>query len=177
MRAPGVVVYLGLGANLEDRAGQLQRGVEQLQEGGVAVRRASHLYAGAYVGPGTPQPEYWNAVVEAETALAPLMLLDFVQRLEAAAGRRAGTHGLPRPLDVDVLFYGGWSIWHPRLVVPHPRLAARRFVLEPLAELGVLELLPLPELPACLAAARQSQPLEVLPHRLLPGAARAALPA
>ena len=177
MGASGVVVFLGLGANLGERAGQLQRAAEQLHAGGVAIRRASRLYAGPFVGPGTPQPEYWNAVVEAETTLAPLELLDFLQQLEGMAGRRAGTHGLPRPLDLDLLFYGGWSIRHPRLVVPHPRLAARRFVLEPLAELGVLEQLPAPGLAARLAAVRRCQHLEALPIRLLPGAARAAVPA
>lgn len=167
MGAAGVVVYLGLGSNRGDRLASLRQGLRGLQQGGVGLRRCSQVYAGPYVGPGAPQPDYLNAVLEGETALAPLQLLALLGAVEAAAGRPRRTHMQPRTLDVDLLFFGGWSIRHPRLVVPHPRLRRRRFVLEPLAELGVLERLP--ALSACLDAVRRTQPLATVPELLIPG--------
>src|SRR5206468_198350 len=101
--------------------------------------RLSPLYDSAYVGPRGSQPLYLNAVLEARTRLLPLALLDAAQAVEALHGRPSGTHGCPRTLDVDLLLYGGWTVRHPRLVVPHPRLADRLFVLRPLQDLGVLE--------------------------------------
>ena len=170
-----VVVYLALGANRGDRMRSLRQGLRGLERGGVALLRCSHPYVGPYVGPGAPQAEYLNAVVEGRTSLPPLELLGLLHALERAAGRGARTHMQPRPLDIDLLFYGGWRVRHPRLVVPHPRLATRRFVLEPLAELGVLEQLP-GRLPACLAAVRQRQHLAMLPERLISGEAHGAAP-
>ena len=172
----GVVVYLGLGSNQGDRVGHLRQAVGELERQGVRPLRVSRLYAGPYVGPGNPQPEYLNAVVEAETLLLPLPLLDTALELERRHGRRPATHQRPRPLDVDILLYGGWRICHPRLVVPHPRLSERRFVVEPLCELGV-ERTPLePRLSARLAALRQRQSLELCAERLASGAARDARP-
>lgn len=176
MGAAAVVVYLALGSNRGDRLRWLRQGLDDLARRGVEVRRCSHAYSGPYVGPGGPQPEYVNAVAEGRTLLLPLELLEVLHAVEAAAGRPERTHMQPRTLDVDLLFYGGWSVRHPRLVVPHPRLATRRFVLEPLAELGVLERLPGSGLPASLAMARRTQRLAILPERLIPGEADAAAP-
>ena len=85
---------------------------------------------------GPPQPDFLNAVATGRTALSPLRLLGLLQRLEAEAGRegRGETNG-PRPLDLDLLLYGDLQIDLPGLVVPHPRLRERRFVLVPLARL------------------------------------------
>jgi 2-amino-4-hydroxy-6-hydroxymethyldihydropteridine diphosphokinase len=165
-----VVVYLGLGSNQGDRLEHLRAALGDLRQEHVQPVRASRVYAGPYLGPGPPQPEYLNAVVEARTALGPLALLAAAAAVEARHGRRAGTHGRPRPLDVDLLLYGGWRIRHPRLVVPHPRLAERRFVLEPLCELGVDSAPLVPELPARLAALRRLQQLDVLAEPLATGA-------
>jgi 2-amino-4-hydroxy-6-hydroxymethyldihydropteridine diphosphokinase len=96
-------------------------------------------------------------VLEARTHLAPLELLEVVQAIEARHGRRFGTHLQPRPLDIDIVLYGGWSVRHPRLVVPHPRWTERRFVLQPLDDLGVLD--ERPELRARLAALAGEQAL------------------
>jgi 2-amino-4-hydroxy-6-hydroxymethyldihydropteridine diphosphokinase len=133
-----VVVYLGLGANLGDRVATLGAAVGALRDAGIDPLRLSPVYECDYVGPGGPQPPYLDAVLEARTALAPLVLLDRTQEVERRCGRSAGTHLQPRTLDVDVLLYGEWTVRHPRLVIPHPRLHERRFALQPLADLGVL---------------------------------------
>lgn len=81
------------------------------------------------------QPDFLNTVLVGESALAPLELLHLGKHLESLAGRRPGPAGGPRPLDVDLLLFGEREIATAELVVPHPRLGERRFVLAPLAEL------------------------------------------
>jgi 2-amino-4-hydroxy-6-hydroxymethyldihydropteridine diphosphokinase len=86
---------------------------------------------------GPPQPDFLNAVATGRTRLAPLELLRLLKRLEAEAERLpSGKTNGPRPLDLDLLLYGGRRIDLPELVVPHPRLTQRRFVLAPLADLA-----------------------------------------
>lgn len=133
-----VVAVLGLGANQGDRAAALCSAVVAFAAHGIETLRLSPVYETDYVGPGAPQPAYLNAVAEVRTGLAPLALLRILGQIEAAHGRVPGTHGKPRRLDLDLLYYGSFSVRHPRLVVPHPRLTERRFVLEPLADLGLL---------------------------------------
>jgi 2-amino-4-hydroxy-6-hydroxymethyldihydropteridine diphosphokinase len=95
----------------------------------------SPFYLTAPVG-GPPQADFLNAVATGRTFLTPLGLLELLKLLETEAGRSAsGEANLPRPLDLDLLLYGDLQIELPELVVPHPRLAARRFVLAPLADL------------------------------------------
>jgi 2-amino-4-hydroxy-6-hydroxymethyldihydropteridine diphosphokinase len=95
----------------------------------------SPLYLTAALG-GPPQPDFLNAVASGRTLLAPLDLLRLLKGLEAEAGRlpRGEANG-PRPLDLDLLLFGDRRIELPELVVPHPRLTERRFVLAPLADL------------------------------------------
>jgi 2-amino-4-hydroxy-6-hydroxymethyldihydropteridine diphosphokinase len=135
MGAASVQVYLGLGSNLGERREHLQRALVELARRGVALEGSSQVMQGPYVGPGMPQGEFLNAVVRGRTRLAPLQLLEVMQSVERLRGRIHPSHMQPRPLDVDLLLYGGWCIRHPRLVVPHRRLWQRRFVLEPLSEL------------------------------------------
>lgn len=126
--------FLGLGANLGDREAALRGAVAGLPD----VVAVSPLYETSPVGGPPGQPPYLNAVVELSTALSPRNLLDVAHRLEAAAGRDRAVeerHG-PRPLDVDVLWVEGEVVREPDLVVPHPRMAERRFVLAPLADLA-----------------------------------------
>ncbi|UCE02487.1 MAG: 2-amino-4-hydroxy-6-hydroxymethyldihydropteridine diphosphokinase [Candidatus Latescibacterota bacterium] len=155
------VVHLGLGSNVGERLQHLERGVLELRREGVHASRLSRVWVGAYVGTGPAQPEYLNAVVEAHTSLAPLDLLARTQSVEARCGRPPGTHLRPRTLDIDILFFGGWIIRNSRLVVPHPRLAARRFVLEPLHDVAGLENPAWPGLAAQLQLLRKQQPLQV----------------
>jgi 2-amino-4-hydroxy-6-hydroxymethyldihydropteridine diphosphokinase len=79
---------------------------------------------------------FLNLVVEAETALMPLQLLSRTLRIERELGRKRAVPKGPRTIDIDIVLYGSSVINAPELVVPHPRLAERRFVLEPLAELA-----------------------------------------
>jgi 2-amino-4-hydroxy-6-hydroxymethyldihydropteridine diphosphokinase len=152
-----VRIYLGLGSNLGDREAALAGALRALGEAGVTPLRVSPVYESAYVGAGSPQPAYLNAVVAARTACAPLELLSRTRAIERAAGRDPASHSRPRPLDIDILLYGGWLVRHPQLVVPHPRLEARRFVLQPLADLGALQARP--HLARALAALGDAQPL------------------
>jgi 2-amino-4-hydroxy-6-hydroxymethyldihydropteridine diphosphokinase len=127
--------FLGLGANLGDRLSNLQAAVDLLAaREGIGVLRSSRVYETTPVGP--PQPDFLNAVLEVRTSLPPRALLRACLEVEAALGRVRGERWGPRPIDVDVLAYGSRRIVEEDLVVPHPRLAERAFVLVPLLELA-----------------------------------------
>ena len=128
-------VYLGLGSNLGDRAANLELAIAGLAAAGVHVVRRSSLYATEPVGSG-PQHWFLNSVVEASTDLLPRQLLRATQQVERGLGRRRSLRNAPRTVDIDVLFYGASVVSLPGLEIPHPRIAERRFVLEPLAELA-----------------------------------------
>lgn len=133
--AQGKTIYLSLGSNIGDRAGNLSRAIEAL--GGVRVRvlRQSSLYA---TEPVDFQPQQWflNCVVEAETELMPRQLLRAVQEIERGLGRKKLVRRGPRVIDIDVLLFGASRVGTRELEVPHPRMAERRFVLVPLRELA-----------------------------------------
>jgi 2-amino-4-hydroxy-6-hydroxymethyldihydropteridine diphosphokinase len=93
------------------------------------------LYRGAAVSP-IAQPDYLNTAVVGRTRLPPEAVLAIAKALELAAGRRPGARFGPRPLDIDLLAYGDVRSAAPELTLPHPRLAERRFVLAPLAEIA-----------------------------------------
>jgi 2-amino-4-hydroxy-6-hydroxymethyldihydropteridine diphosphokinase len=124
----------GLGSNLGDRRAHLERAIAGLR-GRMEVVAVSAFRETLPVG-GPPQGPYLNAVAVVETGLGPRELLEAARALEAAAGRVRGERFGPRTLDVDLLLYGDRSIELDDLVVPHPRLKERRFVLEPLAEVA-----------------------------------------
>lgn len=129
-------VYLGLGSNLQDPRTQLVNAVQALrnQDGWRLIGVAS-LYVSPPEG-GEPHPDYYNSVVWAETNEAADAVLATGQAWERRAGRVRGGRNLPRPLDVDLLFFDEKVIRELDLDVPHPRLAERAFVLLPLAELA-----------------------------------------
>lgn len=130
------IIYLGLGSNVGDRRGQLARAVASLSRwAGGQLRQVSSLYETAYVGPGAQRP-YLNACVAMATVSSPADVLTLCRDLERAAGRAPDTHMQPRPLDVDLLLHGVATVASRELTLPHPRLAERRFVLEPLRELA-----------------------------------------
>ena len=128
-------VYLGLGTNLGDRAANLERAMERLGASGVDVVRRSSLYATEPVGFG-PQHWFLNCAVEAETELMPRQLLRATQQVEREMGRRRMVRNGPRVVDVDILFYGSSVVNMADLVIPHPRVTERRFVLIPLREIA-----------------------------------------
>lgn len=134
-------VYLSIGSNLGDRAEHLRVAVDRLSELGRIVR-VSSMYETRPVG-NTDQPDFINAAVEFCTELAPEELLDKIKSIEQLAGRDlSAARWTARPLDIDILMYGMRSISTDRLVIPHPRLSEREFVLAPLCEIAAGALVP-----------------------------------
>jgi 2-amino-4-hydroxy-6-hydroxymethyldihydropteridine diphosphokinase len=134
------VILVGIGSNLAvSRFGSPRRtasaAVAQLPELGVAVVRCSRWYLSQPVPP-SDQPWYVNAVAVVETRLGPGALLGTLLALEARFGRRRGVANAARTLDLDLLDYDGRRSATGHLVLPHPRLHERRFVLAPLAEIA-----------------------------------------
>ncbi len=127
--------YLGIGSNLGERLGYLQLAVDHLaRTDGVTVVGVSPVYETAPIG-GPEQPDYLNAVVAVDTTLTPHDLLRVAHGIEAEAERVRTVRWGPRTLDVDVLLVGDERVDDPDLVIPHPRMAERAFVVVPLADL------------------------------------------
>lgn len=124
--------YLGLGSNLGDRRAHLRSAIAALPD----VVEISPVYETEPVGGPPGQSPYLNVVVALDTELTPRALLELGRRLEEAAGRVRTVKDGPRTLDVDVLLVGDLRVDEPDLVVPHPRMWQRRFVLAPLADLA-----------------------------------------
>ena len=131
------IVYIGIGSNLADPLEQVKQAIKHLQ--GLkqsSFLNSSSLYVSQPMGP-EDQPDYINAAVSLSTRLPPLALLDQLQGIEANHGRvRNGQRWGPRTLDLDVLIYGENIINSERLVIPHPGLHERAFVLYPLHEIN-----------------------------------------
>jgi 2-amino-4-hydroxy-6-hydroxymethyldihydropteridine diphosphokinase len=128
--------YIALGSNLGDRAAHLQFAVDALAAAeGVDVIAVSRVYETAPVG-GPPQDAFLNAVVAADVALAPRVLLALGQQIERDAHRVRGERWGPRTLDVDLLTYDDVRVSDPELTLPHPRMWERGFVLAPLRDVA-----------------------------------------
>ena len=122
--------YVGLGSNLGDRESLIRRAADLIGAIRLSTIRESEPWG--YEN----QPRYLNAAAELETVLSPRQLLDHLFDVERRLGReRIGPRWGPRTIDLDLLLYGDRAIDEPGLIVPHPYLLERRFVLEPLAEL------------------------------------------
>lgn len=129
-------VYLSLGSNLGDSAGNIRQALEQLSVVGCKVQRVSSFYKTEPVDV-PEQPWFINCVAEAETILTPRALLRAVLACERALGRKwQHTSKGPRTIDIDILLYEDLVVDLPRLKIPHPGLGARRFVLVPLKEIA-----------------------------------------
>ncbi len=128
-------VYIALGSNLGDRLGNLLQARERMQSPHLKLKQASSVYE---TGPRglLEQPWFLNQVVEAETTLYPRQLLARLLKIEQGMGRQRLIPNGPRVIDLDILLFGNTVIHLPGLEVPHPRMAERRFVLEPLSELA-----------------------------------------
>jgi 2-amino-4-hydroxy-6-hydroxymethyldihydropteridine diphosphokinase len=162
---PLTTAYLALGSNLGDRLAQMRSALELLEAEGVRVGKTSPVYQNRAIGMGDAEP-FLNAVVEVRTELAAEALLDVCLAVENRLGRVRSGGWAPRTIDVDILLFGEASVATERLNLPHPRIAARDFVLQPLSDLNpALELfgqsvrdwlqrLPLIELEACAASLR-----------------------
>lgn len=129
-----VEVYIALGSNIDDRLAWLREARHRLA-GELTGLRASSIYETDPVG-YEQQPRYLNAVVAGTTDLAPLNLLSILQRIEADLGRERLFPNAPRTIDLDLLLCDDLTLETPELILPHPRLHERFFVLVPLAELA-----------------------------------------
>jgi 2-amino-4-hydroxy-6-hydroxymethyldihydropteridine diphosphokinase len=128
-------VYLSLGSNLGDRECALRRAMDRLAGADFRIRRVSAIYETEPLEV-RDQPWFLNLVLEAETELFPKQLLARIRKVELELGRKRLRAKGPRTIDIDILLYGDSVIETAELVIPHPRLRERRFVLEPLAELA-----------------------------------------
>jgi len=129
-------VYLGLGSNLGSRARNLSAARRRLREKGMRVLRQSRVLETEPWGV-SDQPKFLNQVVEAEWQGTPRALLRATKEVEREGGRRPTRRWGPRVIDVDVLLFGDERVRQPDLVIPHPRIAERPFVLRSLRELGI----------------------------------------
>jgi 2-amino-4-hydroxy-6-hydroxymethyldihydropteridine diphosphokinase len=129
------VVYLGIGSNLGDKRGNCLDALERLSTKGISISKRSALYDTQPWGV-KDQPDFVNMVVEAETVMSPEELLGTLKEIEREMGRKASTRWGPRLIDLDVLLYDDRIVQSKDLVIPHPLLHKRDFVLLPLAEIS-----------------------------------------
>jgi 2-amino-4-hydroxy-6-hydroxymethyldihydropteridine diphosphokinase len=129
-----VEVYFCLGSNLGDRQANLDRALDLLSQR-VRIDKVSSVYDTEPVGL-IDQPRFLNLVCRIYTTLTPAGLLTLIKGIEQKMGRTPAGRNAPRPIDIDILFYGNQVIQTPDLVIPHPRLVERAFVLVPLSEIA-----------------------------------------
>jgi 2-amino-4-hydroxy-6-hydroxymethyldihydropteridine diphosphokinase len=130
------VAYIGIGSNLDQPQAQVESALQELARlPRTRLSARSSLYRSAPLGYAA-QPDFINAVAEVDTALGAHELLAELQAIEARHGRRRSFANAPRTLDLDLLLYGDARIDEPQLVVPHPRMHERAFVLRPLVEIA-----------------------------------------
>jgi 2-amino-4-hydroxy-6-hydroxymethyldihydropteridine diphosphokinase len=127
--------YLSLGSNVGERERMLSEALRLLESPGLQVARVSPVYE-TEPQDFKNQPWFLNLVVEVRTALFPMQLLTRVRKIERELGRKRTVNKGPRSIDIDILLYSESVIDSKDLVVPHPRMAERRFVLQPLADLA-----------------------------------------
>lgn len=129
-----VTAYLGLGSNLGDRQANLDRALAFLSQR-LRVEKVSPVYDSEPVG-NVEQPRFLNLVCQVSTNLSPEALLALAKGIENKLGRWGGASDAPRTIDIDILLYGDQVVKTPELVIPHPRMVKRAFVLVPLAEIA-----------------------------------------
>ena len=127
-------MYFSLGSNLGNRQENLDKALDFLSQR-LRVGKISSVYETEPVG-NINQPRFLNLVCQAYTKLAPTGLLTLAKGIESKLGRTGNRPDTPRPIDIDILFCGQQIIETPELIIPHPRLAERAFVLIPLAEIA-----------------------------------------
>ena len=131
-----ITCYIGIGSNLGDRRGYIDSAMESLAKtDGIKVKRMSSIYETDPVG-GIKQEAFLNGVIEIETGLGPDELLAALNTIEKDLGRIRTVRGGPRTIDMDILYYGDEIIEEGGLVIPHPRIREREFVLKGLREMG-----------------------------------------
>ena len=130
------VAYIGFGSNIGDRLGHIQNAIDTLSKTeGITLKKISSIYKTDPVG-YEAQAQFLNGVAAIQTDLPPLSLLRTLKDIEAVVGRQHRIRWGPREIDLDILIYGDLCLQTEKLVIPHPEMHLRRFVLAPLAEIA-----------------------------------------
>jgi 2-amino-4-hydroxy-6-hydroxymethyldihydropteridine diphosphokinase len=127
-------VYLALGSNLGDRLQYIHKAIEELEDSGLGILKLSTIIETDPVG-GIPQGKYLNAVLKASTGHSPEELHVITRGIECKFGRVKKMINGPRVIDIDILLYDDIKLVTPRLLIPHPRMLERSFVMQPLKEI------------------------------------------
>lgn len=144
-----VTAYIGIGSNMGDRRANLDKAVGMLRHAkNIEVKTVSPLYNTAPVG-YTDQPDFLNGVVEIETILTPHGLLKACRRIEEKLKRVRTMRWGPRTIDMDILLYDGLVVQDEDLIIPHPRMHEREFVLKPLNDIAPQAVHPVYKMPVC----------------------------
>ena len=131
-----ITCYIGIGSNLGDRQGLIEKAIDAIKKhADIIVKRVSSIYETEPVS-DIPQGRFLNGVLELETELDAGVLFKELRRIEQSLGRTRTVKNAPRTIDLDILYYGDRVIQNKDLVVPHPRIGQREFVLKGLRELG-----------------------------------------
>jgi 2-amino-4-hydroxy-6-hydroxymethyldihydropteridine diphosphokinase len=128
------VVYLGLGSNIGEKEDHMKKALELIGKS-YTIQRSSPLYLTEPVGE-IEQEWFLNSVVEIDTDIAPEKLLSSLKSIERKLGRKKTKENGPRIIDIDILFYGDQVLHTKNLIIPHPRLQARLFVLQPMMDVS-----------------------------------------
>ena len=130
------VCYIGIGSNLGDRQKHIDNAIAEIKKNkDIRFRRSSSIYETDPVG-GVRQGKFLNGVIEIETALSAAGLLKELNRIEKRLGRKRTLKNAPRTIDLDILYYGDQKVADKNLIIPHPKIKEREFVLKGLRELG-----------------------------------------
>ncbi len=131
-----MIYGIALGSNLGDRLGNLRDAVRLLVDGNLSLIAAAPIYESEPVDCPVGSLNFFNTVIEVEAEMEPLVLLGFLRSIEAELGRaEKREHHAPRTVDLDLLYAGDEVMQHQELILPHPRMTVRRFVLQPLADI------------------------------------------
>lgn len=130
------LVYIGFGSNIDDRLAHIQNAIQNLSKTEeITLQKISSIYTTDPVGYET-QAQFLNGVAAIQTTLPPLPLLHILKDIETTVGRKHRIRWGPREIDLDILIYGDLCLQTEKLVIPHPEMHLRRFVLVPLAEIA-----------------------------------------
>lgn len=136
------IAFLGMGSNIGDRFAQIEQAVRFLEDScAIEVNKLSSVYETEPVG-YLDQPKFLNLVCQIQTTLTPHQLLRLVQSIEQQLKRKRTIRWGPRTIDIDILLFGNQIIHDPDLIIPHPRMLQRSFVMIPLAELDPDRMIP-----------------------------------
>jgi len=130
-----MIYFLSLGSNLGQKGNNLRQALSLLRKEGIRILRSSSLYETEPVGV-PDQPWFYNQVVEAEADFSPMELLKLLKKIEQRMGRKDSAQKAPRKIDLDILLAENAVIRTKELVIPHPRLEKRNFILVPLSEIA-----------------------------------------